>query len=221
MKIKFYNALLILLLISSVPLKAQWIQSLTVVPPNPVAGSPFMVLAECSFPAGNCDAHTQYMNINGNLITAGALHCLGVLTVICNHTDTFLINPLPAGNYTFHFQIDAGFGNVPCTPGIVPGPSDTINFTVFPAVGIDEAIPQDAVRLFPNPPDDYFMIRGVETSDFPVTIAVFSPEGKLVKNELIKNADEGIPSGDLPVGMYQVQLQLKDGQRFLIPLLKK
>ena len=200
---------------------AQWIQSITVVPSNPTVNDPIMVLVDCGFPSGTCDNHTQYLNTSGNWINAGALHCLGMATVICNHTDTFLLNTLPAGYYTFYFQLDAGYGFPTCTPGIVPGPADTIGFTVSPAVGLGEFIPQDAVSIYPNPANDSFMVRGLENSDYPVTITVYTTEGKLQVRENITSAEEKINTSRFPNGMYQVHLLLPDGRQLLVPLLKK
>ncbi len=220
MKIKFLLPLFVAVIINGNS-QAQWIQSLTVFPPSPTINDTIMVLADCGFPSGNCDNHTQYHFVNGNTINGGALHCLGMLSIICNHTDTFLINPLPAGNYTFHFQLDAGYGIAPCTPGIIAGPTSDVNFTVSSATGISEYIPTDEVMLYPNPPDDYFNIKGVDPSGYPVTLSVFTPAGSLYKQVVIKNGEEKITTKDYPSGMYQVQLRTRQGQQFLIPLLRK
>ena len=201
-------------------LQAQWIQSLTVLPTNPTANDTITVLAECSFPSGNCDYHNQYMSVNGNTISGGSLHCLGALTIICYDTDTFKIDPLPAGNYTFHFQIDAGFGPGPCTPGIVPGPSDTVNFTVSPTVGIAEIIPNDALTIYPNPVQDQFLIMGLAGNDFPVAASLFSSEGKLIKNITLKTDDESVSVKDIPPGLYQLQGQTSGGQKFVVQMMK-
>ena len=221
MKSKLFTLVLLLGVILNNNVKAQWIQSLTVVPANPTTLDPIMVLADCGFPSGTCDIHTQYLNVNGNFISAGALHCLGMLTVICNHTDTFQLGTLPTGNYTFQFQLDAGYGMPTCTPGIVPGPFDTISFFISPAVGLGEFIPQDAVTFYPNPTDGFFMINGLEEHDYPVTVSVFTVEGKLQTREKIMLAGEKINAGNFPPGMYQVHLEFGGGRQLMIPLLKK
>ena len=220
MKTKLLHLTLLVLLISNVTSNAQWIQSLTIIPANPITTDTITVLAACSFPAGNCNLHTQYMAVNGNTINAGALHCLGSLTVICNYTDTFKIDPLPAGNYTFQFQIDAGFGPLPCSPGIIPGPSDTVSFVVSPAVGTHEFIFQDAIAIFPNPVQDEFQLSGIELNEYPVTADIFSPEGKLVKSVTVKSHDQIISSRELPPGFYQVQVTLHTGTRVLVQMVR-
>ncbi len=109
---------------------AQWINSIQYQPSNPATNDTITFYVDLSFPSGTCDQHSQGFYINGNKIEAFALHCLGMLTYICHHTDTFKINPLPAGAYSFHFQLDAGMLPFPCTPGIFPGPSDSIALVV-------------------------------------------------------------------------------------------
>ena len=220
MKNKFFLLAFLLVIGCTNMLHAQWIQSLTVLPPNPTPNDTIMILAECSFPAGTCDYHTQNMSVNGNVIMAWSLHCLGALTVICYDTDTFIINPLPVGSYIFNFQIDAGFGPGPCTPGFVPGPSDTVSFVVSPAVGFSEVIPGDEITVIPNPVKDQFNINGLSSVDYPVRASIFSSEGKLIKNVIVKTADESIPVGELPLGLYQLQGQTSGGRMFLVQLVK-
>ncbi len=142
---------LMFLLISNGTVQAQYILSLTISPTNPTTNDTITIYAECAFPSGNCDEHTQGEFINGNIISAFSLHCLGPLTVICQDTDTFTFPPLPAGNYSFIFQLDAGFGSVPCTPGIVPGPSDTLDFVVDVANGIENPGQINDLEISPNP----------------------------------------------------------------------
>ncbi len=220
MKIKSILLTLFLFILVNSNLHAQWIQSLTVIPVNPTPTDTITVLASCIFPSANCNLHSQYMSVNGNNINAGALHCLGAATVICNYTDTFKIDPLPSGNYTFNFQVDAGYGSLPCSPGIIPGPSDTVGFVVSPAVGMQEAIYQDAITIFPNPVSDLFQLSGIELNEFPVSADIFSPEGKLVKSIIVKRQDDKISTRELPAGIYQVQVTLTSGNWVLVPMLK-
>ena len=63
---------------------------------------------------------------------------MGMLTAICNTTDTFEFNPLSAGTYIFDLTLSSGFSGPPCTAGIVPDDYDTITFYVSPSVGIEE-----------------------------------------------------------------------------------
>lgn len=122
--------LFILVVLFTSQLNAQSINSLTVYPTQPGVNDSVYLIANCNFPAGSCDQHTQGASISGNVISAWAIHCIGMLSVICNATDTINLGVLPAGNYTANFQLDHGMMPSPCTAGIVPGPSATTGFTV-------------------------------------------------------------------------------------------
>ena len=61
-----------------------------------------------------------------------------MLTAICNTTDTFKLNPLAVGTYTFDLTLSSGFGGPPCTAGIVPNDNDIITFNVVTSVAIEE-----------------------------------------------------------------------------------
>jgi len=198
----------------------QWIQSLTITPANPTSTDTITILAECSFPAAGCDMHTQYVSIVGSDIYASALHCLGVLTVICPYTDTIIINPLPIGNYTFYFQLDAGFGPVPCTPGIVTGPSDSINFIVSPVVGLSEFLYQDAVSVFPNPFNEQFQITGIAAEEYPARLEIYSREGKIVKTISLKNSGDFINVNTFPASVYHLKITNRKGIVIDLPAIK-
>lgn len=199
---------------------AQFIQSLTVLPVNPTTNDTITVIADCAFPAGSCDESTQTLFVAGNQVFASALHCIGMLTIICYDNDTFKIDPLPAGNYTFHFQLDAGGLPSPCTPGIVPGPSDSISFVVSPAVGMAEMITQDAISVFPNPSHNRISFSGFSDSDFPVTVSLYSVEGKRTLDAELKDQQSYIEISSLPDGPYQVSVTCNNGRRVNIPLIK-
>jgi len=220
---KLINAVLILFVTACLSTKAsgQFIQSLTVIPPNPTTADTITVLADCMFPSGGCDEHTQYSYIFGQDLYAGALHCLGMLSVICQYTDTFIVEPLPAGAYTFHFQLDAGALPSPCTPGIVAGPNDSVAFIVSPAVAIQEYISNDAVSVFPNPFTEQFQMTGFTAENYPLQVEIFSPEGKLVKSITVNESTTSISVKEFPPAVYQVRIRKNNGEQVIVPALKK
>jgi hypothetical protein len=220
MKNKLSLPMLFLVIVIPLSLPAQWIQSLTVIPSNPSSSDTITILAACNFPSAGCDQYTQTLSVSGTDIYASSLHCLGPMTVICPFTDTIIIHPLPAGNYTFHFQVDAGFGPVPCTPGIIPGPSDSIGFIVSPLVSLNEHITQDAIQVFPNPVKDEFQLKGLEKTDYPSRVEIFSQEGKLVRSFQIAKPEETINITGLPTAFYQFRVKKNDGSLFIIQVLK-
>lgn len=204
----------------STALHAQWINSITIHPASPSSLDTLTLLAECSFPSAGCSDHTKYFSIVGNDIYANAIHCLGPMTVICNFTDTFKIDPLPAGNFTFHLQVDGGFGPSPCTPGIVPGPIDSVSFVVSPFTDIQEFIGQDEVYAFPNPVKDRFQIVGLSDSEFPVQLEIFSISGKSIKNLVNENVNYDFNISELPGGIYNLHIETSTNKMFVIQLLK-
>jgi hypothetical protein len=129
-------------------------------PQNPTTADMIYLVADVSFTSGPCNQKTTNFSQNGNTFYAFALHCIGPLSVICNETDSFPAGVLPAGNYQFTFSVDAGFGGPPCNPGIVPGPSNTISFTVTAVTGIQETRDHNILFtlsdniLFIKPPSD-------------------------------------------------------------------
>ena len=135
--------LLLLLLLLCVPLigfgQIQGsISSLTISPTYPTETDTVYIYAELLFSSSNCPLDIKSYIISGNNIAASTQHCLGMLATICNTIDTFKINPLSAGAYTFDLTLSSGFGGPPCTPGVVPDDYDTITFNVSAFVGIEE-----------------------------------------------------------------------------------
>ena len=112
--------------------------SFTISPIYPTEIDTVYIYADLMFSSSDCNCFTKIDYMSANSITATTLHCLGMLSTICNTTDTFKINPLSAGTYIFDLTLSTGFGGPPCTPGIVPDDYDTITFNVVTSVGIEE-----------------------------------------------------------------------------------
>lgn len=180
---------------------AQWINSLSVLPANPTTADSVYVLADCDFTAGSCDQHTQGFSIAGNNISAWALHCVGMLTVICPYTDTFSVGTLPAGTYTFTFQLDQGSLPSPCTPGIVPGPSAMFTFIVSTTTPVQQQHSADGMfSFFPNPADDKISVR-IKTNQ-NAFVRIFNVTGKKIREQNIAEGEAEIYTGDLTPGIY-------------------
>ena len=143
---------LFLALLSCLKTNAQTIDNVSIVPAIPTTNDSILITAICTFGSGSCSPHTQGFSVAGNSISTWALHCLGMLTVICTDTDTFAIGTLPAGIYTVNYQLNTGSGPVPCSPGIVPGPNTNATFTVSALTNISyQASGENAMQVFPNP----------------------------------------------------------------------
>ena len=112
--------------------------SLTISPTYPTNTDTVSVYAELAFTSSSCPLDMKSYSISGNNIVASTQHCLGMLSAICYNTDTFKINPLSTGTYTFDLTLSSGFGGPPCTAGIVPNDYDTITFYVSPSTSVEE-----------------------------------------------------------------------------------
>ena len=129
---------------------AQWINSLTVVPPNPTTNDSVSVILNADFSSGPCNDASSGFFQNGFTFNAFTLHCTGMLTVICIDEDTFHLGHLATGNYTFTVQVDQGQGPSPCTPGIVAGPTSTVTFNVAAASSVNNPEISNQFFLTPN-----------------------------------------------------------------------
>ena len=184
---------------------AQWINSITMSPAVPTELDTIYFYANVDFPSGGCNDKMMSSGVSLPYLYGGALHCLGPLAFICNDIDTFKFDPLPPGSYTFIYQVDAGGGPSPCTPGIVPGPSDSVGFTVFPVVNINETGLDNSFQLFPNPATDFTILILKNNSTENQKLKILGLNGRLVK-ELAVRKNMKIDTSDLENGIYLIQL---------------
>lgn len=197
------------LLLFSLSMQAQTIMQLYTVPANPTTNDQVMVVAEMMFPSASCDEKfLAVTNMGGNRFDAGAMHCVGMLSVICNDNDTFLLGQLTAGTYRFFLQEDMGILPAPCSPGIVPGPVDSIDFTVTLATGIDE-IGDNGINIFPNP-----VVNTVTLSDIvperDLVLKLFSLNGQEIYSGDVRNGD-AIDLSYLNEGIYIAEVWSQAG----------
>ena len=114
------------------------ISSLTTSPVNPNNTDTVYIYAELLFTSSSCPLDMKSHSVLGNNIVATTQHCLGMLTTICNTTDTFKLNPLAVGTYTFDLTLFSGFGAPPCMPGVGSNDYDTITFYVSSSLAIED-----------------------------------------------------------------------------------
>ena len=109
------------------------ITNISCYPANPTTNDTIYLYVDCSFGSSSCDMLTSSHSVTGNTIFASSLHCLGMLTAMCNTTDTFMILPLSVGTYIFNMTLSSGFGGPPCTAGIVADDNQLFSFSVSSA----------------------------------------------------------------------------------------
>jgi hypothetical protein len=194
----FFTCIMLTLVI-----QAQTINSLTVVPASPTPSDTIYVYADCIFPYTGCSDKTQFLTVNGNTFSTYAMHCMGMLTALCNETDTFKINPLPAGSYTFIFQVDAGQGQTPCTPGIVPGPVDSVVFHVSVTSGTVQPVGGIAgLQMLQGVKPGSFICRMSPATQWPVTLHVNNSLGQRILSTVISANNQEVDLSRLDAGIY-------------------
>lgn len=69
------------------------------------------------------------------------------------------------------------------------------------------------LKTYPNPVGERLFISGMEALPFPLQFQIFDTLGKKVHSSSwrIDELNEGLEAGDLPAGLYFLQL-MKDGQ---------
>lgn len=190
---------------SLISVNAQTIHSITYTPVNPTTHDTIYFYSNCSFNSGDCNPYQTNLSMIGDSVLASALHCLGPLTFICYYTDTFKVNPLPAGNYHFIFQVDEGLGGPPCTPGIVPGPVDSINFVVNAATSVaDLESEMHNFSIYPKPVENSFhlLVHSKINSTANFNFTIYSAIGQKINTRKLTDTNTDISVSSLARGIY-------------------
>lgn len=197
--------LFLALLITGLISAQSTISSISISPANPTENDTIYVYAELVFPSSGCELDNKSHSVSGFNIGASTQHCLGVLAAICNTTDTFKIDPLPVGTYTFHLTLSSGAAPVPCTPGIIPEDNDSISFTVASSSKID-MISQLQDIIYPNPTSDFVVIENEKLKIKYVSI--YDIYGKEVLSQKSQDKDQKytIDLSSLPQGIYIISI---------------
>jgi hypothetical protein len=120
---------------------------------------------------------------------------------ICSSIDTFMLGQLPVGNYMTHFQLDMGMGPSPCSPGIVPGPTDSIAFTITTSTGLPQ-IGTQVIQLYPNPGKDGFTLHYTGTAETLVEVTDLG--GRVIHRIPAMHSGDQINLDNLQAGTYLV-----------------
>ena len=88
--------------------EAQNIQLIRFSPASPTSNDSLTVYADLVFTSGGCDLQSQQIFQAGNNFNVVLYHCPGLLTVICNVTDTIHLGVLSADNYYINVEVMTG-----------------------------------------------------------------------------------------------------------------
>ena len=179
--------------------KAQTINSLNIFPQSPSEKDSIYITVNSTFSSSSCDTSSNYFSLNNNTISASSIHCLGMASALCDATDTFLIGGLTAGSYMFIVNVNQGF--LPsCTPGIVPGPTDTLNFNVSTATRVFNAKSEADFLIYPNISNGTINLKFSENF-FDTKFVIYSTSGNVVYSAKVHDNDTKI-SLELKPGLY-------------------
>ena len=183
---------------------AQSINSINISPQNPTEQDSVFIMVSCTFSGSSCDSSLDYLSVNNHIIYASTTHCMGMLPTTCDATDTFVVSGLPAGSYTFIVNVNQGY--LPsCTPGIVPGPTDSLVFNVAVSNDIPIIARDNELLIYPNISTGMIFLRS-PAKFFDAEFVVYSING----NEVFKIKTSGQDTRidlDLEPGSYYCQLK--------------
>ncbi len=194
--------LILAILFSSTQLISQSITSITYSPAAPTPADTIYFYVDLMFPSGSCPLANSTSNLLGSTVMASSLHCVGLLAVICSITDTFIVLPLPAGNYIFDMTLNSGQLPIPCTPGIVPDDNQVLNFAVSVATDLDEIIAPIEVAISPNPSAGLFELKNLNNSN----VIVYDVLGNELINKVNLNTTYILDISDKPKGIYLMKV---------------
>ncbi len=184
------------------------ITSFSMSPVNPMSTDTIYIYAGLQFTSGDCELDNLSYSLSGNNLQANTHHCVGALAVICPTTDTFKINPLPAGNYNFNLFLTTGISPAPCVAGIAPDHDSTFSFTVGPVTAGVAKPSALAFNIYPNPVTDQIRLEFVPSN---TAYKIINVTGQVVKSGVVNN-NIITHLEVLPKGLYFLKIRTDDGE---------
>lgn len=193
------------------------VQTIALLPPQPMEGQSISVIVETLWPSGGCESTGIQINTSALPdISITAQHELGFLTVICEHTDTVEIGILPAseeispGVFSQYQLLYTAFADG--LPQFTD--TDTLFFSVLPLSTSIEApaFRPTLIQLGGN----RFEFKSPNSSwNYP--IGLIDLNGKLVWKGEVNHQNNLLDFGAYPTGIYflnygkgYLKLQLAD-----------
>ncbi len=198
--------LLFSLLSSMVFAQLPAIISLTIIPANPTTHDSVKVISQTMFPSGGCQLSWSSLSISGGTIDVYAQHTLGMLTYICNSTDTLTLGKLESGNYKLRYHLS-------CMPYPPNSDLDSVYFTVQTYTGLETKNPQLQFTIYPNPAQNIVKIQLPDnTSD--AEIVVVDMQGK-EQSRLSSNLGQAeVEMSNFAKGVYFIRLYTEAGSGY-------
>lgn len=121
------------------------IDSLKILPKIPTTLDSIKVVSYATFSSGGCEMVNYEVSMEGNEITVDAFHRVGMLTVICNSTNTINLSQLVSGNYNITYNLREGSSQLIYD-------TETISFyvNVLPHSVGSRGL-SSSIKIYPNP----------------------------------------------------------------------
>ena len=168
----------------------QGITNISISPLNPSESDTIILSVYQTFTSSGCPLHSKAISMNNNKITSSSLHCIGMLSALCDEVDTFHLTPLSPGLYSYIHSMNSGFGMPNCTPGVAPDDVDSISFEVISISSYKESLNNSLKSIYPNPSKGSFNL--VWNNLGPVELFIYDLNGKLIHTQHIKFGENNI-----------------------------
>lgn len=190
------------------------IDSLAIIPENPVAGDEVKVVIYATFPSGSCNLTNHTVDIQNGIIVLDLFYTVGAATYICHSTDTVTIGYLEKGTYQLETNLYVNTGM---------NGEQTLEDTKTTAISVSQQLAvmtpsaDSGISIYPNPFYDELSI----VTDLVIdNAAIFSVIGE--KTILCENCQPGkvLDLSNLRNGTYFFTVTDKDGNSYSHKIIK-
>ncbi len=182
------------------------IDSLKIIPANPVTTDEISVICYSVFPHGSCFSEEFNLSIEDTIIHIENYHFIGEYTAICHSVDTVHPGNLSEGNYTLYYFL---YYNTETDTTYILSDIDTIYFTVSSGNIIKSENKTDIITVYPNPANNKIKIQN-NYNLVMQSIKLFDINGRLIKSFCTTGA--ALDISDIAKGQYVLNIQTDKGE---------
>lgn len=170
------KALILFLFLSHKILFAQFgqITSVQIIPTNPTDADQVKAVVAVMLGGSPCNLNNAVNSITGNNIELDNYYCEGMLTMICNRTDTINLGTLSAGTYNLVVNMWTGCGPYTAVDSAL---NNSFNVSVFSK--ISKVTASSELMVFPNPTADGEILLQIP-NNHSYSIICYDAVGKVV-----------------------------------------
>lgn len=185
------------------------------IPSPPQAFNSFSIVTQVTFCSSGCERLNVTLQEGLDFIEIHSYYCIGMLTALCDATDTTVVAGVPAGDFEIrHFIYES-------SDCITYTPVDTVLDTVTVQEGTSRPAPRGLIQLGlqPNPSSGDFFVSTSEALNEPGILQCHDAQGRLVyQQNLYAGESEWSLSPNASPGIYFVELR-SGGMRGTVTLI--